>query len=284
MRVVIQVTQQGEKPITSDQILMRELWNVWMQDDKAHQRYRRFRAIRDHAAQLGFFFLSRRSLAAAASNPPSMGLRRISPLLNSGPSQDAQVLSLPAAPGSDRQRVVDIESPLSSEQTKGTPGLIGVDGSQVAMSRLASRKPAAEAQWVLHDFHNDIPAAPADSLLEANSASINGISASTTGAEFRPKLETAMLEAPVLGSTSAVTTGTVQEDCGIEPYLPNLQVDRLTEAFAGVGLNSYLTVSQDTILLHRMLSKGPGNPDFDAAAAKVAEALGNPLWKVGGYL
>ena len=93
-----------------------------------------------------------------------------------------------------------------------------------------------------------------------------------------------MLEAPVLGSTSAVTTGTVQEDCGIEPYLPNLQVDRLTEAFAGVGLNSYLTVSQDTILLHRMLSKGPGNPDFDAAAAKVAEALGNHLWKVGGYL
>lgn len=191
-------------------------------NEQARDRYRQFRAIRDHA------------------NPPHGGGRTWWSAL------------LPSAKWTSFVRC----HPLRAIWAEAPPPAAA--GVNVVTATLAPG-PTLPAQ--LEDSEDEPSSVTAHSAGDRTWASVNRLhqAGSMAGSS---------LVQPVLHSAPFAES---EEECtavrdGAGPITP--RPSRAVE----------LMLREGTIV--RTLSKGPGGEEFDAAAAKVAAAMGNPLWQV----
>jgi hypothetical protein len=276
-----------------------------LQDEEAHERYRRFRAARDHTAppERRTWWLQR--LAAASLRGEWRRPRGVLPLDAPAPGptapapvhesaavacQDGACVEVLAAPAMT-DCGGDLESPPPMQWPPDAGHSAGFGGRRAAWARVSGRKAGLEATWVVDDFESATPDAGNDRHKRDRAARSPDSSRPPihveNGKARRPVLEAVLSGTELLGSGSAAPNGLCEAGAGLSPSMPYLGAEL---GGGGAALASVLTPPnqvpgaseslQPDVRLHRRLSRGPGGHDFDAAAADVAEALRIPLWLV----
>ncbi len=274
-----------------------------LQDEGAHERYRRFRAARDHTAPPERRSWWRQCLAVASLRGESRQPVAILPLDVSMPAP-ARVHESVAVAVPDRAcdealaapAIIDCADDMESLPPPPPPPppdathCAGFGGRCATWVRVARSKAYPEAPWVVDDFEGVTPIAACDDHHDRDRPERS--SDTTLGSSPSPRVAHGKASGPVL---EAVHTGTElfgsastlsKADAELSPrntYLGAALGESCSAPASGLTAPDQALAKaslQPDVQLHRMLSRGPGGHGFDAAAADVAAALRNPLWLV----